>query len=367
LDQHVISEWLLKAFARKTPGGLRLDVYNKATGLYEDATPAKFLVELDAHSAEVERGLEKIETPAAQAAHRLAKRVKALPPGLYAVVEASAEIRAVGPELSDEGVFQGMRLLVGERQVPSPSLADRLALGRYAALMYQRAPKIEAAARQLEVDYEIGAQLALDRLMPGMRSKLAWVVEERRSRILGSAEEMGVTLANATWWVVRAGDDEAFVLGDSPVAATVSLGHDDTWRAILSPQTHVVAMPLGPNLALLIAPRILMPISNVDALGMARAINRLIWRWADRFVLARSRQQLEASMPGADDAMRRESVRAEVDAAEVRMRARGDVALIVAAMSWRHWTSCRLELGSQPWPAEDRHLFAPASDQEPRP
>jgi hypothetical protein len=358
VDQHVISEWLLKAFARKAPGGLLLEVYDKATGLYDDAAPANFMIELDAHSTQVERGLERIETPAAQAALRLAKRIKILPPGLYAVVEPGAETRAVGPELSDKGVFEGMRLLVGERQVPSPSPADRLALGRYAALMYQRAPKIEAAARQLEVDYEVGAQLALDRLMPGMRSKLAWVVEERRSRILGSAEDIGMKLANATWWVLRAGDGEAFVLGDSPVAATVSLGHDDTWRAILSPQSFVVAMPLGPNLALLIAPKLLMPMSNVDALGMTRAINRLLWRWADRFVLAHDRGQLEAAMPGADDAMRRESVRAEVDAGQVRMRARGDVALIVAAMAWRHWTSCRLEFGLQPRPAEERYPFA---------
>lgn len=358
MDQHVISEWLLRAFARKAPGGLLLEVYDKATGLCEDAAPAKFMIELDAHSTEVERGLEKIETPAAQAALRLAKRVKILPPGLYAVVEPDAETRAVGPELSDNGVFEGMRLLVGERQVPSPSPADRLALGRYAALMYQRAPKIEAAARQLAVDYEVGAQLALDRLMPGIRSKLAWAVEERRSRILASAEDIGMQLANATWWVVRAGDGEAFVLGDSPVAATVSLGHDDTWRAILSPQSYVVAMPLGPTLALLIAPKLLMPMTNVDAIGMTRAINRLMWRWADRFVLAHDRGQLEAALPGADDAMRRESVRAEVDAGEVTMRARGDVALIVAAVSWRQWTSCRLKFGFQAFAAEDRHMFA---------
>ena len=353
----MISEWLLRAFARKAPGGLLLEVYDKATGLCEDAAPAKFMIELDAHSTQVERGLEKIETPAAQAALRLAKRVKILPPGLYAVVEPDAETRAAGPELSDKGVFEGMRLLVGEGQVPSPSPVDRLALGRYVALMYQRAPKIEAAARQLEVDYEVGAQLALDRLMPGMRSKLAWVVEERRSRILGSAEDIGMKLANATWWVVRAGDGEAFVLGDSPVAATVSLGHDDTWRAILSPQSYVVAMPLGPNLALLIAPKVLMPISNVDALGMTRVINRLLWRWADRFVLAHDRGQLEAAMHSADDAMRRESVRAEVDARQVTMRARADVALIVAVKLWRHWTSCRLEFGFRPFAAEDRYLF----------
>jgi hypothetical protein len=112
LDQHVISEWLLKAFARKAPGGLQLDVYDKATGLYEGAVPAKFMIELDAHSTQIERGLEKIETPAAQAARSLAKRVKILPPGLYAVVEPGAETRAAGPELSDKGVFEGMRLLL---------------------------------------------------------------------------------------------------------------------------------------------------------------------------------------------------------------------------------------------------------------
>jgi hypothetical protein len=95
-----------------------------------------------------------------------------------------------------------------------------------------------------------------------------------------------------------------------------------------------------------------MPVTNVDAAGILPAINRLMWRWADRFVLAHDLGQLETALPGADDALRRESVRAEVDTRAVTMWARGDVAMIVAALSWRHWTSCRLEFGSQPVAAE---------------
>jgi hypothetical protein len=58
------------------------------------------------------------------------------------------------------------------------------------------------------------------------------------------------------------------------------------------------------------------------------------------------------------------------------MAARRDVTRIVTdllwrrmSQEWRHWTSCRLEFGWQPWPAEDRYLFAspPEHGSGPRP
>lgn len=343
-----------------------LDLYDKTTGLYGSAKTGDFMTEVDAHSTAIERGIGDIEGPASRAAIRLAKRVKILPSGLYAVASPQAEARAIRPGLSDKGVHEVLRLLVSEHQVPSPSQADRIALGGYAGLMYQRAPKNETAIMRFGAKYDPAAQQALDRLMPGMRTGLATELARRRSRMLAQATDIGGRLAEANWWVVRAGKGEAFVLGDSPVAATDSLGHDDEWRAIFSPESYAVVMPLGPMFALIMAPQRIIPITgiDVDLAGLTRAINRLMWRYADRYVLARDRTQLEAAWPEADEERRRSSVQADGDTERVAMAARRDVTSIVmdlwwrrVSQDWQHWTSCRLEFGWQPWPSEDRHLF----------
>jgi hypothetical protein len=76
--------------------------------LYGSAQPGDFMTEVDAHSTAIERGIGEIEAPASRAALRLAKRVKNLPPGLYAVVPSEGEIRVDGPALSDKGVHEGL-------------------------------------------------------------------------------------------------------------------------------------------------------------------------------------------------------------------------------------------------------------------
>jgi Protein of unknown function (DUF4238) len=366
VEQHVISEWLLKAFARRAPAGPILDLYDKTTDRYGNVKPGDFMTEVDAHSTAIERGIGCIEGPASRAALQLAKRVKNLPPGFYAVVPSPGEIRASGSAMSDKGLLQGQRVLVSEYQIPSPSQADRLALGRYAGLMYQRAPKTETAIMGFGAKYDLAAQQALDRLMPGMRTGLATELARRRSRMLAHATDIGGQLAEANWWVVRAGKGEAFLLGDSPVAVTDSLGHDDEWRAIFSPESYAVVMPLGPTFTLLIAPQRIIPIAgiDIDLAGVTLAINRLMWRYADRYVLAHDRTQLEAAWPEADE-RRRSSVDANVDTGHVAVAAARDVTRIAMELwwrrvkpKWRHWTSCRLEFGLQPWPAEDRYLLA---------
>lgn len=371
MDQHVISEWLLRAFARRERGGPELEVYDKSSGLYGTVDPARFMTEADAHSTAIERGIAEIVTPASRAALRLAKRVKALPPGVYAVVSSDSPAHAAGPPLSDIGILEGMRLLVSQHTVPSPSASDRSWLGRYAGLMYQRAPKVESAILRFGTVYDLAAQKALDRILPGMRTGLSTELARRRTRMLSMATDIGGRLAEANWWIVRAGYGEAFVLGDSPVAATISLGQDDAWRAIFSPEAFVVVMPLGPSLSLLIAPQMLVPITSIDMdlAGVTRAINRLIWRHADRYVLARHRSQLEAAWPGADKE-RRLSVSADLDVEHVAAAALRDVMSSAAKVltlrarrDWQHWTSCRLEFGWQPWGAEDRYLFSSSRER----
>lgn len=277
MDQHVISAWLLRAFAGRGRGAQVVHVFDKDTDTYAEVEVGDFLAEVDAHSPEVELDIAHLEDPAARAARTLVKRARALLGGFYAVTDAEATAQAAGPALSDEGVFQGMRLLVSRHEIPSPNVADRLALANYVALMYQRSPKGEAARIEFSAVYERAAQQVLDRMMPGMRTGLDEAVSERRARLVRGAREMAPILARANWWIARAGADEALVLGDHPVVTTVSLGHDDTWRPILGEATYVVAMPLGPAVALVIAPKVLVPVTGIDSPDqVVAAINRLV-------------------------------------------------------------------------------------------
>jgi len=372
VDQHVISRWLLRAFARPGPGGAGLIQYDKKTDAYQETSPDAFLVEVDAHSPEIERGIERIETPASQAARRLAKRTRTLPPGFYAVVDQDEDIRAAGDGLADVGVVEGMRLLVSRFQIPSPSQVDRLALARYIGLMYQRAPKLEASIIRWGEEYDRAAQSALDRTLPGMKTGLRTMLAGRRSRMLQSAEGMGARLAAANWWVVRPDPNDSFVLSDCPVAATIALGHDDPWRAIFSQESFVVTMPLGPKIALVIAPQ-MVPFSNIDPADLTRAINRLIWRSADRYVLGRDRAILDAALPGADETQRRSTVDVAFDAEQVAAAATAQVVRIVAEVllrqfvnaylradeaEWQRWDGCRLVFGrgqiAEGMPPDDR-------------
>jgi hypothetical protein len=101
LDQHVIPEWLLKAFSMEAPRGRVLATYNKASGEYGQAIPSKFMVEVDAHPTDVEIAFGKIESAAALASTRLVRRVEALPPGLYSVTDIRARASSASQPRSE--------------------------------------------------------------------------------------------------------------------------------------------------------------------------------------------------------------------------------------------------------------------------
>lgn len=366
--QHVISEWLLKAFARGPKGSRLLARYDKASDEFDEKSPAELLTEVDAHSAGIEAGISQIESPASQAALRLAKRTRHLQPGLYAIGEPGAAESLHGPAVAEVGTVDGMRFFVTPQQIESPLVADRRALGIYLGLMYQRGPEIEAQMLRLGIDYEAAAQGVLDSILPGIKTGIRADLEERRSRMLAIASEIGEALADANWWVMRAIDDECFVLSDTPVAATVSLGHDDQWRAILSDESYVVVMPIGPKVALLIAPRLIIPVSGIgmDPGSLTHAINRLTWRNAGRSVLAGSRADLERAWPDWADLGRRSVIQVGVDRDAAINSARREsrhIAMIARyrfeTQAWQHWSGCHLGFGWVPWPAEDRGLFRP--------
>jgi hypothetical protein len=366
MKQHVISEWLLRAFARGRP----LARYDKRTREFDAIATDDFLTEIDAHSAEIEQALHGIETPASEAGMRLRKQVTRFPPGLYAVTPEGGEAVTSGPEMVDMGVFEPTqtRLLVSQRTIPSPSAADRLAIARYVALMYQRGPKMEAAMLDLRRAFDQGAQMVMDQVLPGMRSNLAGVMTERRGRMTGLASETAPRLAHANWWVYRVRDGDAFILGDTPVPVTLSLGHeDDVWHGLLSEQAYAVVLPLGPAYALLIAPQRIIPVTGMTTDELPAAVNRMTLRWADRYVVAREQRHIEAVVATMSDDGQWD-VPISIDAAGAvqsghMMMQRIYVDLVLkyagikpSAAPW--WDGCLLRLSRFPWPAEDRAYLA---------
>jgi hypothetical protein len=203
--QHVISEWLLKAFARPTGGSYIVAAYDKATGRYVDDNVDDFMVEIGAHSAEVEAEISRIEGPAAQAARTLFKRAKHYPAGIYAVATQDEDLRATGPGLSDKGLFRGTRLIVSEHTIRAPADAERAALARYAGLMYQRAPTTEASILRWGETFDRGIQETLDQILPGRRSPVQTTLGHRRGRMVELAERIADVLTAASWFIVRAG------------------------------------------------------------------------------------------------------------------------------------------------------------------
>lgn len=361
VNQHVISEFLLREFARMVDQRRTLTAFDKRTGVVSGIDVRTFLTEPDAHAADVEQAFHAIETKAARAIYELRKSMRAVPPGMYAV---GAERIIEGDPVEDVGVHQGMRLFVSRHQVEALPPAEHEALLRFVALMYQRAPGMEASILEFGRAYDAAVRTTLARFRPQYSVPLMTDRENYRRRITARALDIAEKLRHANWWLVRADASATFVLGDSPVVATISLGHDDEWRAILSGQTYVVAMPLGPELALLIAPQVLMPV-NVDSsvASIVAAINRLSWRLSARYVVGRDAVALETAWPPAvDPEGRRATALPPVDLEGVINKASADTIRIVTTSEygvaertgWRHWRGCALEFGFSDYAAEDR-------------
>ena len=229
--------------------------------------------------------------------------------------------------------------------------------------MYQRSPKLEEAMLQWGVAFDRIAQAVLSETMPGMKTGLGTMLESARSRMIPRALTIGQALEAADWFIVRSPNDESFVLSDSPVNATISLGFDDGWRAILGGEAFAVAMALGPKVAVVVT-SLVIPMSRIETRDLTSAINRLAWRSADRYVLARNRDTLEAAAP--EPAIRRVRVAVDVDPnfhakvvatvmgvlneAMRRVYARH---ALREATTWIHWEGCRLVIGQVLPPAAD--------------
>jgi hypothetical protein len=143
--QHVITAWLLRAFSRPVRGAHVLQVYDKELGTFDEVTAEEFLAEVDAHSSDVERGFQRIEGPAANAAQTLRKRTKSLPPGMFSMWD-NPDGEPDAPDEEDVGEYRGMALRVFGKYIAPATPADRIALAKFAGLMYRRAPALEAAS-----------------------------------------------------------------------------------------------------------------------------------------------------------------------------------------------------------------------------
>ncbi len=121
VDQHVITEWFLKAFG---PDGV-LPFYDKSSNSFGPTSPDKFLVETDAHGITIEKAFEAIETPASQTAQRLTKYFKPRSAGIYAMVDEDGEMDAGGEARPGLDRMLCWRARSRIRPVGSPSLRDR--------------------------------------------------------------------------------------------------------------------------------------------------------------------------------------------------------------------------------------------------
>jgi len=308
--QHVITEWLLKHFARPEPGGLTLSVYDKTTGSMNEAVPSRFMAPIDDHGSHVESALGRLESDAAPAVTRLLARAATVTVGLWALYGETDNL--TGPSaLSEVQVPAGdVRVFAPTRWLAEPSADDRARIARYLALMFTRSPTMERAISEVGVAVRAGyvqmVKAEAPALLTPMLEVLDGYLDDARFIGLRTPDELTDAFAAMDWYLVRAPDDAPLVLGDSPVVSTIQVGHEeDAWRPLLSPETYAVCMPLSAAVCLVVAPQGLMPIGVEKPDEMADAINRLTWRWADRHVIGPT----EASLERIRDAMPPANVR----------------------------------------------------------
>ena len=293
-NQHRVTEWYLRRFSHQTrANGPELDTYSKATGKFGTAYPARFLARMDDHSADVERRLAAIEGPAAAAADTLAQYAVSLRPGLYAI--GDEDLTTSPEELTEVGLIEGMRILTTQRQIRLPPGVDLIALAKFLALMFTRSPMSERVSRLSAAAYHDGAVRGAAAFGFDLRGRALAEFDESvaEARWVGlrNANEWAEMLRRRMWWLVRARDDEGFIIGDSPVVSASALGHDGEWQPLIGGGFTVLAFPLSPRAALLVSGPA-MP-TMIESDGLVSWINRTTWRWATEYVAAESRDLLK--------------------------------------------------------------------------
>lgn len=295
--QHIISRWLLDRFARDRRGGRTISVFDKTTAAVRDDVPTRFMTVVDDHSAEIEAALGRLENSAAPAVARLADRVTKLAPGVWPLAGATDNLAGDGelhelPSLSSE-----MRLFTFARWLAEPALQDRQAISAFLALMYTRSRKTERMIVAAREEVRRAYADTVNALIPDLLEPTLAAIDAEgdAARFIGlRTPDWATAFAGMPWYVIRAPDDAPFVLGDSPVVATIQIGFEaDVWRPLLSDATYAVCMPLAASACLVVAAGKVVPIGVESPHELAGAINRLSWRWADRYVISATHEALE--------------------------------------------------------------------------
>lgn len=332
--QHTITEWLLRAHAHETRGGLKLWVFDKETTDIREQPTSTFLAPQNDHSVEIEVELNRIESPAARAAAELHRLADPHGGGFIRIAgtDDPDETRIALPR--DAGAIEGFRLTVIEAQTRRLDSRHRSALGSFVALMYSRSPKLQEATQNMAAAYGKGLREAADRLSGRTPRKVAQELAVAAERVrwvgLTEATQLGERLAAGAWWLLKADDGEAFVLGDSAVMTTLAVGHDDVWRPLFDPATYAVLLPLGPSLLLLISSNPMIPGAG-PTYDPVNTTNMLSWKWANRFVAGPSRESLEDLRTRIEAAGWGRSAPAIVDLEEAYRKGANFVAPYIAA------------------------------------
>jgi hypothetical protein len=296
--QHIISRWLLDRFARDASGGRTISVFDKTTAATRDDVPTRFMTVVDDHSDDIEAALGRLENSAAPAAARLAGRAANVAPGVWPLAGTTDNLAGDGElhELPDRQTAE-MRLFTFDRWLAEPPIQDRQAISAFLALMYTRSRKTERMILAAREEVMQAYADTVNALMPALleRTLAAIDAESDGARFIGlRTPDWATAFARMPWYVIRAPDDAPFVLGDSPVVATIQIGFEaDGWRPMLSDATYAVCMPLAASTCLVVAPGKIVPIGVESPHEMADSINRLTWRWADRYVVSSSHEALE--------------------------------------------------------------------------
>lgn len=283
----------MRSFAHMTKSGPELDYYDVQTSAFGRQLASTFMAARNDHSREIEKELERVETPASRAARRLLSAAADLEPGLYALADETSPVAA--EDFRNGGELEGMSFLVAQRTLARPTQPDEIALAKFLALTYSRSPKHEAAATDTARAYG-SALLQTWRSMripvtPSAIAPITEAIETARWFGLRHSGELAELLRSRNWWLAKARPRSSFVIGDSPVVSAVAIGHDAGWQPLAGDQFGILAFPLSPAVALLISGPIL-PVA-IDPTDIVPWINRTTLRWADRYVAGHDRTAIE--------------------------------------------------------------------------
>ncbi|MGO9180060.1 MAG: DUF4238 domain-containing protein [Candidatus Limnocylindrales bacterium] len=298
MKQHIVSRWLLEDFGHDAKGGRRLWVYQKGTGQLRERAASETLIEVDAHSIEVERRLQKLEGPAANAARTLGGRLADLPSG-FCLLEGDVDRPEPEHPMRAVGRFDDFELFTTDRQRALPAPADRHALADFIALAFARAPGVGRAMDKITLESVRGIRAAARKAYEraaGRDAELGFLraaALHAEVRELDIADRFGAALVSHDWWVFKAGSDAEFVIGDAPVFGALAIGHDPGWTRLLDENVYVLVFPFTPKLALFAASRRFMPTAPFDG-SLVEWVNDMEWRRAAASVVGHRQADLAA-------------------------------------------------------------------------